>query len=437
MGISEVKTVFGPGLGGPTENYRIPSIVVTKSGVLVACCDARKFTGKDNPNRIDKVVRRSTDSGETWGEFVTIVEEQGNSQMKASAAIDPVMVYVEEINRIYMMYSHTPAGVGILSCDRTKGEDDYGNKIIKKGLKKFILKDGKLIDKKGRVTPYIVDENGNLSENGKEICNINIGDPFKEVNTSTLMLCHSDDDGLSWSKPVSINKFVKSNKMGFIGAGPGVGIVIKNGKYKGRILLPMYYGTLKFPLRLSCAVIYSDDMGETWKLGESPNNTRMIGRHKANDMRVTQSQMLTESQVIEQEDGTLKYFMRNHDKRRRVAVAYSKNGGESWEDFKWDDNLPQPICQMSVINTYSYDKPYVVFLNPSSERTRAEGVIRLSEDMGETFPYSRVLKEGPFVYSSIAELPDGSIGAFYEPDLECKNIDFVKVSIDWIKGLED
>ena len=37
----EFQTVFGPDSGGPAPYYRIPSVITTKSGVVVACADAR------------------------------------------------------------------------------------------------------------------------------------------------------------------------------------------------------------------------------------------------------------------------------------------------------------------------------------------------------------------------------------------------------------
>ncbi|MBO7177855.1 MAG: exo-alpha-sialidase, partial [Clostridia bacterium] len=52
---------------GNANNYRIPSIVRTNDGSLVASADERYFTGMDNPNRIEKVVRVSGDNGLTWG----------------------------------------------------------------------------------------------------------------------------------------------------------------------------------------------------------------------------------------------------------------------------------------------------------------------------------------------------------------------------------
>lgn len=435
MPITNANPLFAPGLGGPSENYRIPSMVVTKHSTIVACADARYFTGSDNPNKIDKVIRRSTDNGETWGDFIIAVHEKGESKNTSSASIDPVMVYVEKLDRIYMLFCRTPAGVGILNCKRTKGEDKDGNLIVKHGKQKLVAKDGCLYKLNGEKTQYTIDDEQNIFDGEKLICNAFIGDEFKCENTSFLMECHSDDDGLTWSKPRSLNKMVKERYMGFIGPGPGVGIVVKHGKYAGRIVVPIYYGTQQL-LALSCACIYSDDDGLTWKRGISPNSTRKVGIFKLTDRAIVEPLMLTESQLIEQEDGTLKYFMRNHSPKRRVAVAYSHDGGHTWENYHHDENLPQPICQLSVLKLEGLDKPYVVFLNPSSTKERANGVVRLSEDDGETFPYSRTVKEGPFVYSVLAQLPDGSIGALYEPNLECKQIDFVKFTIDWIKGKE-
>lgn len=432
----EFKTIFGPGTGGPSDYYRIPSMITTKSGVVVACADARFFTGADNPNRIDKVVRRSHDSGETWEDYMTVVEEFGTEKMLSSAAIDPILTYNEETNRIFMHYCHTPAGVGILNCNSTVGEDAEGNKIIKKGIKKYILKDGKLYTKSGKPTEYTVAENGEVSDGKTSYGSIFTGGKFTEAHSAFLMMCYSDDDGLTWSKPVSLNSQVKKGFMSFIGPGPGAGITVKHGKYKGRVIVPIYYGVRKFPLGLSCCVIYSDDNGASWTLGETPNNTRKIYGFKANHHLIIEHNMLTESQVIEQSDGTLKYFMRNHDPKRCVATAYSKNGGASWESFSHDENLPQPICQNSVIKIEGADKPYVVFLNAADKKERKCGTVRLSEDDGETFPYSRVLKEDSFVYSSMTLLPDGNIGVLFEPDLECQNIWFTKFSLDWIKGEE-
>lgn len=419
---------------GPANNYRIPSIVTTKSGVVVACGDARYFTGRDNPNRIDKVVRRSFDSGKTWEDVILAVEEVGESQKNSSAAVDPALLCDDETGRIFMIYCHTPAGIGILNSKRTMGESKEGYLYLTKHHRKYLLKDGKIFTSRNRLTGYTVSERGDITKNGENCGNIYTDGEFKEMNTSYLMICHSDDDGKTWSKPVSLNCQVKEKFMSFIGPGPGVGIQVKNGKYKGRLIFPIYFGTRYFPIQLSCAVMYSDDHGETWKRGISPNDTRLIRGKLRGIKKVRNNEMLTESQLIELDDGRLKYYIRNHDPRRRVAVAYSSDGGHTWNDFAFDDQLKQPICQMSVVKIWGREKPYVIFVNPNSENERKDGTVRLSEDDGATFPYSRVIKEGEFVYSSITELPDGNIGVLYEGKLDTESLDFIKFPIEWIKG---
>lgn len=419
---------------GPANNYRIPSIVTTKSGVVVACGDARYFTSRDNPNRIDKVVRRSFDSGKTWEDIILAVEEVGTSQKNSSAAVDPALLCDDETGRIFMIYCHTPAGIGILNSKCTVGESKDGCLYLTKHRKKYLLKDGKIFTFRNRPTKYTVSERGDITKDGKNCGNIYTDGEFKEMNTSYLMICHSDDDGKTWSKPVSLNNQVKESFMSFIGSGPGVGIQVKNGKYKGRLIFPIYFGTRYFPIQLSCAVMYSDDHGKTWKRGISPNDTRLIRRKVRGIKKVRNNEMLTESQLIELDDGRLKYYIRNHDPRRRVAVAYSSDGGHTWEDFAFDEQLRQPICQMSVIKIRGREKPYVIFVNPDSEKERKDGTVRLSEDDGATFPYSRVIKEGEFVYSSITELPDGDIGVLYEGKLDTESLDFIKFPIEWIKG---
>lgn len=433
-GSMKFQTVFGPQLNGPSAYYRIPSAVTTKHGTVVLCADARYCSGMDNPNRIDKVVRRSTDGGQTWGGFILAAQEQGYKQMHASAAIDPEMVYVEELDRIYMLYSHTPAGVGIRNSRCSVGEDEQGNRYINGLFQKYILKEKQLFKLNGQATGYYVLPNGEIERGGKTCGNIFTGGRFKEESTSTLMLCYSDDDGKTWTGHTSLNAQVKEKYMSFIGPGPGCGIVLKHGAHKGRIVFSIYYGTRVFPLRLSCCVIYSDDGGKHWKRGQSPNDMRMVDGKQLSSLTIRADQMLTESQLIEQEDGTLKYFMRNHDKAHSIAVAYSKDGGESWEDFHLDHNLPQPVCQTSVLKLTGTEKPTVVLLNPADRKKRENGTVRLSEDDGETFPYSRQLKAGSFVYSTLTQLPNGHIGAAFEPDTACKEILFAEFSTDWIKG---
>src|SRR6516162_7926986 len=58
--------VFEAGKEGYTL-YRIPGIVVTAKGTVLAYCEARKGEGGDWTT-IDILLRRSTDGGKTWGQ---------------------------------------------------------------------------------------------------------------------------------------------------------------------------------------------------------------------------------------------------------------------------------------------------------------------------------------------------------------------------------
>src|SRR5690242_9448723 len=59
--------------------YRIPGIVVTPKGSLLAYCEARK-TERGDWGTIDIMMRRSTDRGKTWSAARKIAEVEGPKQ---------------------------------------------------------------------------------------------------------------------------------------------------------------------------------------------------------------------------------------------------------------------------------------------------------------------------------------------------------------------
>lgn len=65
--------IFRAGEGG-YHTYRIPAIVTTTKGTLLAFCEGRKNGGGDAGD-IDLVLRRSTDSGKTWGPMQVVVDD--------------------------------------------------------------------------------------------------------------------------------------------------------------------------------------------------------------------------------------------------------------------------------------------------------------------------------------------------------------------------
>lgn len=77
--------------------YRIPSIVATKEGTLLAFCAARKGNGGDwDP--IDIVMRRSTDQGKTWSPMQVVVHQEN------SPCDNPEPVVDFKTGEIHMLY---------------------------------------------------------------------------------------------------------------------------------------------------------------------------------------------------------------------------------------------------------------------------------------------------------------------------------------------
>ena len=64
--IFEQSDVFVGGQDGIFE-YRIPVLVTSNKGTLLAFCDARVEQEGDPPNNIDLALKRSFDDGKTWG----------------------------------------------------------------------------------------------------------------------------------------------------------------------------------------------------------------------------------------------------------------------------------------------------------------------------------------------------------------------------------
>jgi sialidase-1 len=63
---------------GSYHTYRIPSIIATTSGTLLAFCEGRKG-GRGDAGDIDILMRRSTDGGKTWSESRVIWDDARNT----------------------------------------------------------------------------------------------------------------------------------------------------------------------------------------------------------------------------------------------------------------------------------------------------------------------------------------------------------------------
>lgn len=79
-------TVFQKGECG-YDTYRIPALVQTGSGVLLAFAEARK-NGAGDTGDIDLVVKRSEDGGASWSDMIMVWDDSGNVCGNPSPVVD-------------------------------------------------------------------------------------------------------------------------------------------------------------------------------------------------------------------------------------------------------------------------------------------------------------------------------------------------------------
>ncbi len=221
----------------------------------------------------------------------------------------------------------------------------------------------------------------------------------KSQDTRRIFVISSTDEGISWSEPREITTSVKQDNWTWYATGPCHGIQLKEGEYKGRLLIPCDHieaDTKKYYSH----TIYSDDQGLTWKLG---------GR--------TAQDQVNECTVAELSDGRVVLNMRNYDRTQKSRkVSYSMDGGLTWGDLVSDQTLIEPICQASMLMVSSEEEktPILLFLNPADKKSRQNITLRTSLDDGKSWKGSIVLHRGPGAYSDLAKLPNGNIACLYE-----------------------
>ncbi len=159
---------------------RIPSVVVAKSGTVLAFAEGRNAPHADQAaNKI--ILRRSADGGITWGKMQIIADDGANSLN------NPTSLVVQNSGRVLLMYQRIPA---------------------------------------------------HLKESSQQI-----ETGYEGTNIYRNFLIWSDDDGATWSKPLDVTRSTKRpTGATTIASGPGIGIQLTRGSHKGRIIFPFNEG---------------------------------------------------------------------------------------------------------------------------------------------------------------------------------------------------
>lgn len=247
----------------------------------------------------------------------------------------------------------------------------------------------------------------------------------------------SIDDGVTWSKSVNITAQThRPNKPDINSAyrfsedwrsyanTPGHATQITSGKYKGRIYVPANHsaGTPKNDFSdYQAHGFYSDDHGKTFKISE-----------------ILPIKGSNESTAAEISGGRLMFNSRNQkgDIRARI-VAVSNDGGATWDTTYFDKNLPDPVCEASILTIGKTKGHHILaFSNAADSKNRDNLTLRISFDDGKSWPKTYLVDKSTkgekdfTAYSDIVQTSTNSIGILYERN-EYQSIEF-KI-IDWKK----
>lgn len=319
---------------GSYKNYRIPAIVMTTKGTLLAFCEGRE--GGDSGD-IDILMKYSHDGGKTWSSEKVIWNDARNS------CGNPCPVVDHETGRIFLFMTWN------------NGEDNEAELITRKSREPRL--------------PYS---------------------------------CYSDDDGLSWSVPEKTEN-AKDPSWGWYATGPGAGIQIRAGQYKGRLVIPANHsyddpdGILaKGPFSYGAHILISDDHGATW--------------HMSKPIRPG----CNESQVTELTDGRLLMNMRSYNKKFCRAISESVDGGENWSEIRHDAQLVESVCQGSIIQSQLKGRTIHLFSNPAVPFGRTHMTIKCSFDNCSSWTNSKLIFKGSSAYSCLVPINKEYTGILFE-----------------------
>jgi sialidase-1 len=229
----------------------------------------------------------------------------------------------------------------------------------------------------------------------------------------------SSDGGKTWSAPVNITSQIdKLNKpeldpawnhpedWRYYANTPGHAIQLEGTPYRGRILVAANHTerpSLPHGGSGFSHTYYTDDHGRTFHLGNS------IGMSGSN-----------ESTAVELPGGGVLLNARSAVHYR--IVAFSKDGGITWDTTYVDYQLPDPGCEGSIVSArMRRGKPVIAFCNEAAHK-RDSLTLRISFDEGSTWTKRLLVDRNPAsgrnysAYSDIAAIDGKRVGILYEKE---------------------
>ena len=365
-GVSEPVTLGAERPGA--YNIRIPAIAVAPNGDLLASYDRRPLDGGarggDSPNANWIVQRRSTDNGATW-EPETVIAQGDTTAATRLGFSDPSYVVDATTGTIFNFHVQSyDSGVFANNPAYTRGPD------------------------------------GRIDETDRR--------------TMNLGLSVSTDNGRTWAqRVVTAQALHDKTDLRSCFATSGAGIQKKQEPHAGRLVQQI--ACVRTNGEIVAMSMYSDDHGQTWATGAYVPTSRGDGQTPWR---------FDENKVVELSDGRLMLNSRTPKSSpgggHRI-VAVSEDGGLTWGEPYTETQLLDSGNNAQVIRAYPDAAPgsarsrVLLYSGAFNQERRTNGTVLASCDDGQTWSSSRELLPGGTGYTTMAVLPDGSIGMLYEP----------------------
>lgn len=355
------------------DAYRIPGLITTNSGALIAVYDNRYNNSKDLQEDIDIGMSRSTDGGQTWEPMKVIMDmgEWGGRPESLNGIGDPCVLYDEKNSTIW---------VAALWMSGTSEKD----------MLWWASKPG-----------------------------------MSPEETGQFMIAKSTDDGLTWSKPINITEQIKDPSWQLLLQGPGRGICMENGTLVFPVQFKKDIGEKSLDGgQFTChsSIIYSVDSGENWTIGSGA---------KSNTTEAQVAELSDGSLMLNMRDD------RNRSDKSETngrAVAITRDLGKTWETHPSSNSaLQEPNCMGSLIsadiNLNDQIQKVLFFSNPNNKVERTNMTIKASLDEGQTWSESNQVElyaPASFGYSCMTMVDKNTLGILYEG---FKDIYFQKIPV--------
>jgi sialidase-1 len=344
-----------------TDTYRIPGLVTTSKGTLIAVYDNRYNNSKDLQEDIDIGMSRSTDGGQTWQPMRVIMDmgEYGGRSQRLNGIGDPCVLYDDKTNTIW---------VAAL----------WMSGATEKDMLWWASKPG-----------------------------------MKPEETGQFMLVKSTDDGLTWSQPINITEQIKNPAWQLLLQGPGRGITMNDGTLVFPAQFKADLGTKAVDGgQYTChsTIVFSKDQGKTWQIGNGA---------KSNTTEAQVVELADGSLMLNMRDDRNRT---NKGESNGRAVAITTDLGKTWTTHPTSNSvLPESNCQASIISANleinGKIQQVLFFSNPDSKTDRSHMTVKASLDGGLTWPkeYQVLLNaEKGYGYSCLSMVDSKNIGIVYE-----------------------